>query len=56
MTTLGYQTGPISCKNQGIKYINSYFIIDLGCFKYYLGIFITNLQLFYVRIGVTKLT
>ncbi len=43
------------CKKQGIICINSFFIIDLGSFKCYLDTFITNLQLFYVRMGVTRL-
>ncbi len=46
----------IFCKKQGITYIKSYFIIDLGSFKCYLGTFITNLQLVYIRMGVTRLT
>ncbi len=48
--------GPISCKKQGITYIKSYFIIDLGSFKCYLDTFITNLHLFYIRMWVTRLT
>ncbi len=27
---MGYHIGPISCKKQGIRYIKSYVIIDLG--------------------------
>ncbi len=48
--------GHIVCKKQGITYIKSYFVIDLGSFKCYLFTFITNLQLFYIRMGVTWLT
>ncbi len=52
---LGYQAGPISCKKQGIMYIKSYFIIDSGSFKYYMDTLVTNLQLFYIRMGVTRM-
>ncbi len=54
--TIGYQTGPISCKKQGIVYIKSYFIINSGSFKCYMGTLVTNLQLLYIRMGVTRLT
>ncbi len=40
--TLGYQTGPISCKKQGIMYIKSYFIIDSDSFKYNMGTLVTT--------------
>ncbi len=36
---------------QGIVYIKAYFIIDSGSLKCYLGTLITNLQLFYIRMG-----
>ncbi len=32
-------------------YIKSYFIIDLGFIECYLGTFITNVQLFYIKMG-----
>ncbi len=51
-----YQAGRICCKKQGIMYIKSYFTIDLGSFKCYLGTFIGNLQLFYMRMEVAMLT
>ncbi len=53
--TLCYQTAPISCKKLGITQIKSYFIIGSGSFICYLGTLITNLQIFYFRMGVTKL-
>ncbi len=45
--------GLMFCKKQVIMYIKSYFIIDLGSFKCYLGTFIANLKLFYIRMAVT---
>ncbi len=42
-------------QKQGIMYIKSYFIIDSGSFKCYMGTLVTNLQLFYNRMGVTRL-
>ncbi len=43
-------------KKQWITYIKSYFIIDLGNFKCYLVTFNPNLQLFYIRMGVSSHT
>ncbi len=42
-------------QNQGIIYIKSYFIIDSGSFKCYMRTLVTNLQLFYTRMGVTRI-
>ncbi len=56
MNTLVYWTGHISCKKQGIIYKKSYLMIDLDLYDIcYLDTFITNLQLFYIRMGSTML-